>query len=326
MTTRPAQTAPTSSGEASVSQIADRSYRGYDGELKTRAARWWIVALATIRANLRKPGYWILAGLILLFYVINGLVFYFMQNAMNQMGGPAQKNVYAQSLYDSLYFVRLLVFLTSLVVGAGSIAADNRANALLVYLAKPITKNDYLLGKWMGVFVMIAAVSTLPALLLYLFFLGAYWNDGFLKENPTLILRLLGATLLPALLHASLITGFSAWSKSPSIAGALYAGLYFVTLIVSSVSAGIMITNEPGRQMTTRTATVLSLSVDGVALEAAGRFYNAHAPGARTRQQLGLPDPPRAPLLPLLLLGGAMVALPLAAARARVRAVEVIRG
>ncbi len=325
MTTRPAQTT-SSSGEASVSQIADRSYRGYDGELKTRAARWWIVALATIRANLRKPAFWILAGLVLLFYVINGLVFYFTQNAMSQMGSPAQKNAYAQSLYQCLTFVGLPVFLTALVVGAGSIAADNRANALLVYLAKPITKTDYLLGKWVGVFTMVAAVSFLPALLLYLFFLGAYWSEGFWKENPTLILRLLGATLLPALLHASLIIGFSAWSKRPSLAGALYAGLYFVTLIVSGVAGAMMISNAPNRQVTTRAATVLSLSVDGIIRGTALRLYNAEAPGRQFREQMEQPEPPRPPLLPLLLLSGALVVIPLAAARVKVRAVEVISG
>jgi len=43
----------------------------------------------------------------------------------------------------------------ALVVGAGAIAADNRSNALMVYLSKPITKGDYLLGKWMGIFLAI---------------------------------------------------------------------------------------------------------------------------------------------------------------------------
>jgi ABC-2 type transport system permease protein len=156
--------------------------------------------------------------------------------------GPA--NPYALSLYQGLTSTHLLVVIAAITIGAGVIAADNRANALLVYLSKPLTRIDYLIGKWMGVFLLLAALTLTPALLLFLFFAVAYNSDGFLKDNPTLILRVIAVSLLPAAFHASLILGFSAWSKTPRLAGALYAALYFVTGILAGAIGSVLLQKD----------------------------------------------------------------------------------
>jgi len=330
-------------------QITDRSYRGYDGPLHTRANRWWFVALATIRGSLRKPAFWIVVGIIFLVYVVNGLLLYFQRDFVEQMGGgaaiPGFETVYAETLHRCLNGSRLPLFLLALVVGAGSIAADNRANALLVYLSKPLTKIDYLAGKWAGIFTLLGAASLTPALLLYGFMLAAYAGDGFLKENSTLILRLLGATLFPALLHASLILGVSAWSKSPSMAGAAYAGVYLGLGVITLIAGGIMLANLPKGAKPDRARTgftVLSLSPGGIIDGLGLHLYGVNppdpsqgGPGGRRRRQrqaqaAGEDVPPlvleRPPLAPLLALAGVLVVVPVLAARARIRAVEVVTG
>lgn len=326
--------------QAAQPRILDRSYRGYEGELKTRAARWWIVALATIRAGIRKPGFWALAGLVALVYVINGLLLYFTKDLAARVGaalGGEGNNPYAQTLDQCLNGSGLLLFTVALVVGVGSIAADNRANALLVYLSKPITRTDYLLGKWAGVFLLLAFVSWTPAFLLYLFFLAAYTDDGFLRQNPLLILRMTNATLLPAALHASLIIGFSAWSRSPRLAGALYAGLYFVLGTLVGITGNVLLHNaapDEDAALATRAAIVRSLSVQGV-IEGVGMHLYGIDPERAGSQLFGRPgrDGPfgmpvrtRPPLAPLLLFGGVLIVVPLLAARAKIRAVEVVSG
>ncbi len=372
-------------------QIADRSYRGYDGELHTRAHRWWFVALATIRAGMANKAFWILAALVALAYIINGAFVYYARDFALRLGGglfPAPEAIYSDTFFRCLNFTRLPLFLLALVVGAGSIAADNRANALLVYLSKPITKTDYLLGKWAGVFLLLGAVSLLPALLLYGFFVAAYSSEGFLKENPGLWASVIGATLLPALIHSSLIIGFSAWSKSPRMAGASYAGLYFMSAVIMGIASGIMMDklarpDKPERSAATRgtksaakaapekaaslknsdiqqALLVHGLSVAGLIESMGMHLYHTEPslPGRlrrRLREERQQPteadmaaamgamgpmgamqglaqaaeEPPsvgRAPLAPLLALAALLVVLPLLAARARIRAVEVVKG
>ena len=61
--------------------IADLSYRSYDGPLHTRAARWWIVTLASLRLAVKKKGFWIAAAISLLPYLIILLQLYLQSRA-----------------------------------------------------------------------------------------------------------------------------------------------------------------------------------------------------------------------------------------------------
>lgn len=339
----PIQTNPATNEKAP--SIADVSYRTYDGELRDRSARWWTIALSTLRMNIKKLGYWIPGALVLLIYLISGLVFYFTRNARAQFGAEEPANQYAITLNQGLSGTALLVFIAALTIGAGSIASDNKANALLVYLSKPITRLDYLVGKWVGIFLLLAGLSFVPALLMYLFFLVAYSGDGFLKDNALLILRLAAATLFPAALLTSLVIGFSACSKSPRLAGSLFAAFYFVSGIVALTASQVMMSRDNAAKAVATTALVAHLSVDGISNGLAQHLYDltpqqitqnsgGRRRNRRRRQQREGDGPPpgpsipaqRPPLIPLLLIGGGLIALPLGIAAARVRAVEVVKG
>ena len=307
---------------AAASPIADLSYRNYDGPLRTHIFRWWIVALATIRLSLRKKGFWVWSFFVLLPYLLSGFLLYFRSTMPPEAVAMLGKPHFPGFFLDSYSMSLLWIFILTLLIGASTIAGDNRTNALQIYLSKPVTKLDYLLGKWMGVFILLGAVSLAPALLLYLFCLASFFDQGFLKDHPDLWLRVIVVALLPAALHASLIVGFSAWTKRPVLAGGLYAGFYFGAGIV----AGIVSLIVRSAQNADLARTVQHLSVPGILNGLAMHLLNA-TPGAfgmmgpAARARIQKPE-----FLPLLLVAVALVILALAAARARIRAVEVVRG
>lgn len=324
------QAASPSPAGAVVSHVADLTYRGYDGPLYARSFRWRVVALSILRSALRKPAFWLLAAastiphLFVVFQV-------FMSSLMP--AGASRENPFLGSGVGSkyaLYFHQAItsqsffwLFLLALLVGAGSIAADNRANALLVYLSKPLTKTDYLVGKWAGLFATLALVTVGPALLLYVYCLFTFQSEGFLREEPLLIVRLLGAALVPPIVHASLLLGFSAWNRSPAVAGACYAGVYFVSFVAAMTAWGVLHRGDFAKGVLVRHLSVAG-AIDGTVQNILGvgiRVMKWQRRQGPTWIEL---QPPDFAVVLLLALGLAVAGV--VAARLRIRAVEVVRG
>ncbi|HEY3266925.1 MAG TPA: ABC transporter permease subunit [Armatimonadota bacterium] len=321
---------------ARVAPIADLSYRNYDGPLHSRSVRWWIVAVANIRLTARNRWFWWLSIGSLAPYVLFGLFFYFthMFAAASPTGaaesmGPLYKDKnghqYAMLFYQCVAsFSPTWLFGIALLVGAGSIASDNRANALQVYLSKPITKGDYLLGKWMGVFLPVTMAALLPALVLFACMGMAYSSDGFFHKEPTLIWRILAAGMIPGAVHASLILGFSAWSKTARLAGAFYAGVFFVGDIIVPIFTMVANRMDPSKDILLQHLCI-SGAISGLAQNIFGvtivrSMFHRHA---MQLSQSVIPAP-NAWALGAITLGACAVAV--AAARWRIRAVEVVRG
>ena len=159
---------------------------------------------------------------------------------MNPFDNPKTGQRFAAYFLQASSFQSFFLFIIALMVGSGSIALDNRSNALLVYLSKPITKGDYLIGKWMGVFIALFAVSLVPSVVLYSYCLLSYYGEGFLTNEPWLWLRMIGASAIPAAVHASLILGFSAWSKTPTDGWRDLCWVFFIGQFVAGTTWLVM--------------------------------------------------------------------------------------
>jgi ABC-2 type transport system permease protein len=320
-----------------ASPIADLSYRNYDGPLMTRAVRWWTVAISSIRLVMKKKGFWFVTAISVLPYVFIGFALYMFTMAMDsaaqsgavQMAGAmgmGDKFDIAKdartALLSALHLqTGLWLFIIAMIAGPSSIAADNQSNALLVYLSKPLTKSDYLIGKWMGIFLIITAVALVPNLLLYLFFLFSYLSKGFFSQDPFLFLRVIFTCMIPAALHASLLVGLSAWSKTPRMAGAIYAAVYFIGPAISAILWGSLYHGD-----LTQGALIRNLSIGGLT---SSLTQNAYGVGAKDSvSALGgfgkLLDAPET--MPVLAIYACVCLVGILAARTRIRAVEVVSG
>lgn len=221
--------------EQSGSPIADLSYRHYDGPLHSRANRWWVITLAAIRPSFRKWWFWVLVLMATGPYLMMGFMLYlqtrFGVEDLNPFlqAAPGQRfaAIFHKAYESGLFWVAIL----ALTVGAPSIAADNRTNALQIYLSKPITKLDYILGKLASVMVVVGAAVLIPSTLLYLYCLLSHWSEGFLRNEPWLFVKILGVATATALLFSCVFVGISAWCRSTMMAAAVSAGIWFATQI-----------------------------------------------------------------------------------------------
>ncbi len=321
------------------SPIADLSYRSYDGPLKMRAVRWWIIAVTTMRTALRKPVFWIAVAMCLLTFLFQAVMLYFEMRLpavlrMDPMTGEPAQIKFALRFFSAQCgqmnaFGQLLI---ALLVGAGSIAADNRANALLVYLSKPLSKSDYLLGKWMGIFLTIFLVTIIPGLIFFTYCALSFTGDEFFKPDPWLFGRMLVAATIAPAIHASAILGISAWSKSPSMAGASYTGLYLVGGLIVGILGGVMQTKTPDSPE--QGVLVQHLSISGAIDGLTQNVYKVDLPHQVGRMQMRRGGgPPQMPqfiqdhpptLWVMLAFAAAILVLGVVAARIKTQAVEVV--
>src|SRR5216110_1930547 len=74
--------------------------------------------------------------------------------------------VTAETFHDMVdsFWANFIVFLIAVYVGAGLIANDRRANALQIYLSKPMTRAEYVFGKLAILIAFLLLVTWLPAI------------------------------------------------------------------------------------------------------------------------------------------------------------------
>ena len=143
-----------------------------------------------------------------------------------------------ETFRDFLAQQRLFVFLVT-IGQAGLIADDRRTNALQLYLSKPLTRVEYILGKLVPPLVYVLAVTLVPALLLLLLQIVFAGSLTFLRANLFLLPAITLYSLIQALLSAFAILALSSLTKSRRFVSIMYAGVIFFTAAMYQALRGI---------------------------------------------------------------------------------------
>ena len=209
-------------------------YRRRSGPVEWRSRGWVVIAAYGLRSLVRKRAFLFLMILAWIPVVVRGVQIWAAANVpgMSQIGLLA---VTPAMFRDFLNQQEPLVFFLTVYVGSGLIADDIRANALQLYLSRPITRTQYIAGKAAIVMTALAAVTWVPGMLL-LFLVPAFAGRmTFVVEHLTLIPSISAYSLVQMTLSAFLILALSSLSKSRWFVAVMYAGLAFFTHAVFGV-------------------------------------------------------------------------------------------
>jgi ABC-type transport system involved in multi-copper enzyme maturation permease subunit len=208
-----------------MSPIHDQSYRHYAGGRAMPGRSWTVIARAGVRGFLRRRAFivWMLVALI---PFIGRAIQFWGAAYMPQMAAIAPSaETFRQFLEQQDFFV----FVTTIWVGSGLIAHDRRANALQIYLSKPLMRMEYILGKLAVLFTFLVMVTLVPALLLLLLKVMLDGSFTFLKDNLFLIPAITIGALLQVILLSFTMVALSSLSKSSRYVAILYVGVTFFT-------------------------------------------------------------------------------------------------
>ena len=216
--------------------IHDQSYRRYGGGKATPGHAWQVIAVAGIKTMLRKRTF---LGVLLFAwgnFIARAIQIYVTAN-YSQIASAF--GVTAQTFRDFLGQQDFFVFIVTIYVGAGLIANDRRANALQIYLSKPLMRTEYIAGKAAVLFTFLLLVTWVPAMLLLLLQVAFQGSFAFVRTNLFLFPAITVAAFLQSLLATFTMLALSSLSKSSRYVGILYAGIIFFTLAVYNVMYAI---------------------------------------------------------------------------------------
>src|SRR4051794_18098137 len=160
--------------------IHDQSYRRYGGGKTSPGGAWQVIAVAGIRTMLRKRAF---LGVLLFAwgpFIARAIQIYVTANYAQV---ASAFGVNAQTFRDFLGQQDFFVFIVTIYVGAGLIANDRRANALQIYLSKPLLRTEYIVGKAAVLFTFLLLVTWMPGILLLLLEVAFKGSFEFVRAN-----------------------------------------------------------------------------------------------------------------------------------------------
>ena len=208
--------------------IHDQSYRHYGGGRAAPGRSWTVIAWAGMRTFFKKRSFMGLMLFALAPFIVRAVQMWISsQYPQASMLAPSAET-FRQFLEQQDFFV----FVITVYVGAGLIANDRRANALQIYLSKPLMRSEYIAGKLAVLFGFLLLVTLIPAMLLLLLKVIFDGNFTFLKNNLFLLPAITVASLVQVTLAAFTMLALSSLSKSARYVGILYVGITFFTAAI----------------------------------------------------------------------------------------------
>jgi ABC-2 type transport system permease protein len=130
-----------------------------------------------------------------------------------------------------------VIMLLAAIAGPGLISQDLRFNALPLYLARPLTRLDYFLGKLGVIGVLVLSVAVVPALFAYIVGLCFCLDLSVIKDTYWVLLGSVAYGLVITLSAGTLILALSSLTRRSLYVGIIWAGMW----LISSAAAGILI-------------------------------------------------------------------------------------
>ena len=217
-----------------MSPVHDQSYRRYTGLRQPPGRAWLVILRAGVRQLIGRRVFLGLLALGWIWFLVRSVQIYLaVTSPQFAQFLPIDAKLFA-SFLDAQSF---LAFFVTVYAGSGLIAADRRANALQVYLSKPLMRLEYIAGKFAILAVFLSFVVILPSMLLLVMQVLLSGSFAFLRAHIELIPAVLLASAIRVVVYAISMLALSSLSTSTRYVAVMFTGLVFFSEAVFNVLA-----------------------------------------------------------------------------------------
>ena len=210
--------------------IHDQGYRRYRGG-KAGGRAWLVIMKTGIRTMLGDKKFIVLLAAAWLQFLVRAVQFYIAAN-FSQAAVIAPK---AETFRDFFDKQDIFVYILTVTLGSRLIAQDRRVNALQIYLAKPLTRAEYIFGKLGILASFLLFVTWVPAILLLGVQVVFAGNFEFLTANAYLFPAITLYAAVEVAMTSTTMLALSSLSTNSRFVGIMYTGLIFFSLALYNV-------------------------------------------------------------------------------------------
>ena len=214
--------------------IHDQGYKRYGGT-RARGHAWLVIFTTGVRAMLGNRKWIALMILSWIQFIVRVVQFYIAAN-FSQAAIVAPSAATFRDFFDKQ---ALPVFIVTVWLGAALIAQDRRANALQIYLSKPLTRIEYILGKLSILMAFLLFITWLPAILLLVVQVVFAGNFTFLWANAYLFPAITLYSIVQVVTVSTCMLALSSLSTNSRFVGILYTALIFFSSALYEVMRGV---------------------------------------------------------------------------------------
>ncbi len=218
--------------------VYEQTYKPYSGKLTPEWSRFLIIPRHAFRGVFAYKLFIAFYVICFLPVLVEAILIYLHHNitALAIMSiNPRQLIPIDGSFF--VYFVSIqggFAFFVALLLGPPLVSRDLRNNALPLYLCRPFSRTEYVMGKMSVLLILLSGITWVPQLLMFLF---QSYLEGFawFKSNLWIASAIIIAGVVWILLLALISQTLSALLKWRIVASAAMLGFVFIPSIFAGV-------------------------------------------------------------------------------------------
>ena len=211
--------------------VYEQSYKPYTGRMTPEWSRFLIIPRHAYRGVFNSKIFIAFFAVFFLPLLVEAILIYLRHN----FGAIAAMSINVRELIpvDAFFFEVFVniqmgfAFLMALLIGPPLVSRDLRNNALPLYLCRPFSRTEYVMGKMSVLLILLSIITWVPQLLLFLF---QSYLEGFawFKANLSIAFAIVMSSLVWILLLALLSQAISALVKWRVVASGALVGLFLI--------------------------------------------------------------------------------------------------
>jgi len=210
--------------------VYERTYQRYEGRMTPAWSRFLVLPRFAFADLMQKKFFLIFLVFCFFWPLVSAVTIYVSHNTklLENFGIPIAGLLKIDARFFKVFLIvqGYLAFFMTVLVGPGSMSRDLANNGMPLYLSRPFSRAEYILGRLSVLTILISAITWVPGLLLFII-QSSLAGSSWMFANLRLAFAVLVGSWLWIVVLSLLALSLSAWVRWRSVAAFMLLVVYF---------------------------------------------------------------------------------------------------